>query len=147
MWYGSDDVMKYLTAIVVFLLAVALQLWFAPGGMRGDFVLAVLIVFAFLFDAWIVAFFSVAAAFLLDPASRPGVELSMFLAVPFAIFFLRRKFFLDPWLSIPIGIVLGIGALYAVVAPAAMPHSLPRLALDAVICALFGEVVWYGMEG
>ena len=42
--------MKHLSAILVFILAVMLQLWFAPAGMRGDFVLATLVVFAFLFE-------------------------------------------------------------------------------------------------
>jgi hypothetical protein len=139
--------MKYFPAIAVLLLALMLELWFAPGGMRGDFVLATLVVFAFIFDAGALAVFSAAAAFCMDPAFRIGGTMLLFVLVPFAVFFLRRRFSIDPWFGVPIGIVLGIGVFYAIVAPVAAVYSLWPLALDTTICALFGEAVWYGMEG
>lgn len=139
--------MKYLSAILVFLFAVALQLWFAPGGVRGDFALAAMIVFAFLFDLWPLVLFSLFGVFLLNPSLHPSLAALMLIVVPLSVFFFRKRFSLDPWLGVPISILLGIGIFYVVIAPFAVLYFFWPLVLDIAVCALFGEVVWYGMEG
>ena len=81
-----------------------LQLWFAPGGMRGDFALAMLIVFAFLFDFWELAAFILLAVFLLNPSPVFNVAILFFVLIPFAVHFLRKRFSWDPWLGGAFGI-------------------------------------------
>jgi hypothetical protein len=138
--------MKYLSATLVFLLAVMLQLWFAPGGMRGDFVLAVLIVFSFVFEFWELLIFVLLAAFLMNAAFHPDLAVLMLVLVPLAVFAVRRRFSLDPWLGIPAVIAVGIVLFYAVTAPVAALHAIGFLLIDILICILFGELVLVGME-
>jgi hypothetical protein len=139
--------MKYLSAVLVFILAVMLQLWFAPAGMRGDFVLATLIVFAFLFEFWELAVFILLGIFLLNVASYSEFAMLMLVLVPLAVYFLRRRFTLDLWLGVPAGILCGIIVFYAVIAPIAAFHAAGFLVLDILACVLFGELVLWGMEG
>jgi hypothetical protein len=138
--------MKYLSAILVFILAVMLQLWFAPGGVRGDFVLAILVVFAFLFGFWELVVFILLGIFLLHATPYPDLAMLMLAAVPLAAYFVRRYFSLDPWFGIAAGIVGGIVVFYAAVAPVTALHAAAFLLLDILACVLFGELVLRGME-
>lgn len=139
--------MKYLLAIFVFILAVMLQLWFASGGMRGDFVLAALIVFAFLFEFWELVAFILFGIFLLNLWPSFNLAMLMFALVPLAIYVLRRRFSLDLWLGVAASIAGGIIVFYAVTAPLAAFSAAGPLILDLIACVLFGELVLCGMEG
>jgi hypothetical protein len=137
---------KHLSAILVFVLAVMLQLWFAPGGMHGDFVLAALVVLAFLFEFWELVIFILFGMFLLDSSLYPDITMFMFALVPIAVYFMRRRFSFDPWLGAPALIVLGIIVFYTVVAPLAAFRAAGFLALDILACAIFGELILCGIE-
>lgn len=139
--------MKYLSAILVFILALLLQIWFAPGGMRGDFVLAALVVFAFLFDFWELVAFILLGIFLLGSSPYPDVTAFMFVVVPLAVYFARRRFSLEPWLGAAAGIAAGVVVFYAVTAPVSAFHAAAFLSLDILACILFGELVLCGIEG
>ena len=139
--------MKYISAILVFVLALMLELWFAPGGMRGDFVLASLIVFSFIFEFWELAIFILLGIFLMDSALHPDVAMLLFAFVPIALYIIRRRFSLDPWLGVPAGIIVGIAVFYAILAPAAEFHAVGFLLIDILACILFGELVLCGMVG
>lgn len=138
--------MKYLSALLVFLLAVMLQLWFAPSGMRGDFVLATLIVFSFVFELWELVIFALLAVFLMNTAFIPDLAMLTLFLVPLATSVLRRRFSLDPWLGAPAAIACGIITFYAVTAPGAALHAIGFLLVDMLVCVLFGELVLCGME-
>lgn len=137
--------MKHLSAILVFALAIMLQLWFSPGGMRGDFVLAALIVFAFLFEFWELIFFILLGIFFLNPSLGPNIGMFMLAIVPLAAYFVRRRFSLDPWLGAAAGVAIGAIVFYAVVAPMAAFHAVGFLLLDILACVLFGELMLYGI--
>ena len=137
--------MKHLFAVLVFILAVMLQLWFAPAGMRGDFVLATLIVFAFLFTFWELAIFILLGIFLLNVEAYSAVAALMLTIVPLAVYFARRRFPLDLWLGTAAGIVIGTLVFYAAVAPLAAFHAAGFFALDILVCVLFGELALWGM--
>ena len=139
--------MKYLSAFFVFTLAVMLQLWFAPAGMRGDFVLAALVVFSFLFEFWELTAFILLGIFLLNSPSIFTSAALMVILVPLAVYFMRRRFPLDPWFGVAAGIVGGIAVFYAVTAPIAALHAIGFLLIDMLMCVLFGELVFCGMEG
>jgi hypothetical protein len=138
---------KHLSATLVLILAVMLQLWFAPAGMRGDFVLATLIVFAFLFSFWELIAFVLFGIFLLDLSPYSVPTMLMLALVPLALYFVRRRFPLDPWSGAAAGIALGIAVFYAVTAPVAALHAAGFLALDILVCILFGVFVLWGVEG
>jgi hypothetical protein len=137
---------KYLSAILVLILGVTLQLWFVPGGMRGDFALAALIVFALIFDFWELAALDLAAVFLLNPSPAFTADIIIFALVPFAVYFLRKRFSWDPWLGAVFAVACGILFLYAAIAPTAAFHMLGYLLLDVLACVLFGELILCGME-
>ncbi len=139
--------MKHLSAVLIFILAVMLQLWFAPAGMRGDFVLAVLVVFSFLFEFWELTVFILLGIFLLNSLSIFTSAALMIILVPLAVYFMRRRFSLDPWFGAAAGIAGGIIVFYAVTAPIAALHAVGFLLIDMLLCVLFGELVLCGMEG
>jgi hypothetical protein len=137
--------MKHFSAILVFILALMLQLWFAPAGVRGDFVLAALIVFAFLFTFWELIAFVLFGVFLLNTAFYPGLAMFFWAAIPLVVYAARRRFPFDPWFGAALGIALGIPAFYAVTAPGAAVHAIGFLLLDILACIIFGELVLCGM--
>jgi hypothetical protein len=139
--------MKYLSAILVFVLALMLQLWFAPAGMHGDFVLATLITFAFLFDLWELAAFILLGILLLNLFFYSVTTMLLFALVPLAVCFLRRRFSLDPWLGTAAGIVVGTLFFYGLTAPTAVLHAAEFFLLDILACVFFGELILCGMEG
>ena len=137
--------MKYLLALLVFLLAVMLQLWFAPGGMHGDFVLAALIIFSFIFEFWELVIFILLAAFLMNAAFYPDLAMLMLVLVPLASYVVRRRFSLEPLFGAPAVVACGIVVFYAVTAPIAAFYAIGSLLVDALVCVLFGELVLSGM--
>ncbi len=138
---------KYLSAVLIFVLAFMLQLWFAPGGMRGDFVLAALVVFAFLFDFWELVIFILLGIFLLNLPLYSKIAAVLFVAIPLAVYFMRRRFPLHQWFGVVAGIVGGIVIFYAVAAPVVAWHAAGFLLIDIFACVIFGELVLAGMEG
>jgi hypothetical protein len=139
--------MKHIAVILVFALALMLQLWFAPAGVRGDFVLATLIIFAFLFDIWELAAFVLFAVFLLNPFPAFHFDILIFALIPFAVYFLRQRFSWDPWFGGAFGIICGISLLSIAIAPIVAFHTLGYLLLDVLACILFGELILCGMGG
>lgn len=138
--------MKYLSAILVFILALMLQVWFVPGGMRGDFVLSVLIVFALLFEFWELVAFILLGTFLINSSFHLDITTLLFALVPLIVYFVRRRFSLDPWLGGAVGIACGIVFLYVVTVPTAVFHAIGFLLLDILVCIIWGGLVLYGME-
>jgi hypothetical protein len=137
--------MKHLLAILVFILALMLQLWFAPAGMRGDFVLATLVVFAFLFAFWELVIFILLGIFLLNSSPYFNLAMLMLAVIPLLIYVIRRRFPLDRWFGTAFGIVVSIPIFYAVTAPVAAFHMIGFLSLDILACVIFGELLLCGM--
>jgi len=139
--------MKHLLAVLVFILALMLQLWFAPAGIRGDFVLTTLIVFAFIFSFWELVIFILLDIFLLNSSPYFSLTILALTAIPLLIYVIRRRFPLDRWFGVAFGVAVGIPIFYVATAPAAAFHMIGFLLLDILSCVIFGELVLYGMEG
>jgi hypothetical protein len=139
--------MKHISAIIIFLLAIMLQLWFAPAGMRGDFVLAALIVFAFLFEFWELSVFVLLGFFILNLSFYSVVAAIFFMGLPFAIYFFRKRFPMNLWLGSAVGIAGSIVVFYVVTAPFAAFQNAGFILIDILVCIVFGELVLCGMEG
>ncbi len=138
--------LKYCSAAAVLLLAVLLQAWFAPGGIRGDFVLAALIVFAFVFGFVGTAVFSLLAIWLVGAVLYGILPVALILAIPLGAWFLRRRFSLDPRLGVPAAIAIGIAIFYLVTAPAAALGDAGYILADIAAAMIFGELMLLGLE-
>ncbi len=123
-----------------------LQLWFAPGGVRGDFILAALIVFAFVFSFWELFIFALLGVFLVNSSPHLSVAMIVFFLIPLAAYFVRRRFPLNPWMGAAGAIAAGIALFYAATAPVAASGAVGFLVLDILASIFFGESVLYGLE-
>ncbi len=139
--------MKHISAIIIFLLAVMLQLWFAPAGMRGDFVLTALIVFAFLFEFWELSVFVLLGFLVLNLSFYSVVAMIFFVGLPFVVYFLRKRFPMNPWLGSAVGIAGSIVVFYIATAPFSAFQNAGLVLIDVLACIVFGELVLCGMEG
>jgi hypothetical protein len=138
---------KHIFALLVFILALMLQLWLAPAGMRGDFVLTTLIVFAFIFTFWELVVFALFGAFFLNTSPYLGWSVLMLILIPLLAYIARNRFPLDRWFGVLFGIVIGIPLFYAITAPVAALHAIGFLLVDILACVIFGELILYGMAG
>ncbi|MDE2019641.1 MAG: hypothetical protein KGJ13_04850 [Patescibacteria group bacterium] len=137
---------KLAIGLLVLILAFLLQAWVPIAGLRGDFVLAALIAFAFIFPFWELLLFILLAVFTLNWQPHLGFELAAFAAVPIAAFVLRLWLSWEKWIGIAVSTVGGIFIFYALITPRAIFPNLANLLLDAAICAVFAEVVVWGAE-
>ena len=115
--------------------------------MRGDFVLATLIVFAFLFDFWELSVFVLAGFFILNLSFYSVVAMIFFAGLPFAIYFLRKRFPMNPWLGSAVGIAGGIVVFYIATAPFSAFQNAGYVLIDVLACIVFDELMLCGMEG
>lgn len=138
---------KYLSALLALLFAFVLQLWFVPGGMRGDFILATLIAFSFLFDLAELSVALLLALFIVNPFPWPSIDMALFILLPLATYFARRWFSLDMWIGGAAAIALGIFLFYIILVPGPLIHWFGFFVLDVLVCVAFGELLLYGMEG
>lgn len=109
--------MRFVRALLIFLLAAAIQFWLAGGGIFLDLLFAVLIVFAFFMDFWEMAFFILLGIFLLNWMPAPSLELVLFALIPLAFFFFRSALRLERWVVALSAIALGSVVFYLVIAP------------------------------
>ncbi len=103
---------KFLTGFLVLALAFLFQVWFpvgvAGGGIHGDFVLAVLVAFVFVFPFWEFLFFVVLAAFVMNWQPGLSADLLAFALVPLAAFVLHLWVRWEPWIGVAVSTVAGI---------------------------------------
>ena len=138
--------LKYCSAAAILILAVLLQAWFAPVGIRGDFVLAALIVFAFIFGIAGTAVFSLLAVWLIGAAPYGFLPAALIVAIPLVVWFVRRRFSLDSRLGVPAAIAIGIAVFYLVTAPATALQNAGYILADIAAAMIFGELMLLGLE-
>jgi hypothetical protein len=136
---------KFILGLLVLAIAFLLQLWFPVSGIRGDFVLAALIAFAFIYNFWEVVFFSLFAAFVVNWQPVLSVGLLIFALIPLVVFVLHRLLRWEPWMGIAVSTASGIFLFYAVTAPMMIVPNLGALVEDVIACVIFGEVLLWGM--
>jgi len=137
---------KIFLGIVILLLALLLQLWIPVAGIRGDFILATLIAFAFIYSFWELVFFVILSFFAINWQPMPSFELVVFSLMPFAAHALRVWLTWERWIGIAISVIAGIFVFYAIVTPAAAVRNWESLLVDALICTAFAEIVAWGAE-
>lgn len=127
-------------AILILLLACALQFWFASAGVFINFILAALIVFAFFFDIWELVVYVLFAVFVVNWQPTVSVEIFVFGLIPVAAYAFHKVFSWTAWTAAPLAIVCGFVLLYLAIAPAALLADWKLLVVD-----LFGGLVFGGL--
>ena len=135
--------LRSILALLVLLLACALQFWFVSAGVFINFILATLIVFAFFFDIGELAVFVLFALFVINWSPVISVDLFMFGIIPFAAYAFHRFFAWTLWAGIPAAIICGFLLLYLVIAPAAFLGNLGPFLIDIVGGLIFGGAAWF----
>jgi hypothetical protein len=131
--------LRSVLAILILLLACALQFWFASAGVFVNFILSTLLVFAFFFDVWELLVFVLFAIFVLNWQPGASVDIVVFGLIPFAAYAFHKVFAWTPWAGIPVTIVCGSLLLYLAIAPATFLGSWQFFLAD-----LFGSLVFGG---
>lgn len=135
--------LRFILALLVLLLACALQFWFASVGVFINFILAALIVFAFFFDIWELLIFILFSIFVVN--WQPGVSLDIivFGIIPIAAFAFHKALGWTLFAGIPVAIIVGFLALYLAVAPDAFLGNIIPFLTDIFGGLLFGGGVFF----
>jgi hypothetical protein len=129
--------MRLAIAILILILASALQFWLAGGGIFFNLLFATLIVFAFFFDFWEIAAFVLFGVFVTNWQPAISLELFLFALIPLVIFALHNTFKSERWIAIPVAIVLGLSLFYLAIAPRFLTGDFVAFLED-----LFGSLIW-----
>lgn len=134
--------LRSILALLILLLACALQFWFASAGVFINFILAALIAFAFFFDIWELLVFVLFAIFVVNWSPAFGIDIFIFGVIPIAAYAFHKLFAWTLWAGIPIAIVCGFFLLYLAIAPAAFLGSAGLFLIDVLGGMIFGGVTW-----
>jgi hypothetical protein len=136
---------KFISGLLVVTLAFLLQFWFPVGGIHGDFVLAALITFAFLFPVWEFLFFVLLAVFVMNWQPAFSTDIFAFALIPIAAFVVHRWLRWEPWIGAAVSTAAGVLLFYAIAAPGSFWVNISGLIADAIACVIFGEIALWGM--
>jgi hypothetical protein len=139
--------LKFILAILVLLLACALQFWFASAGIFINFILAALIVFAFFFDIWELLVFVLFAIFVINWSPTPTTDVFVFGIIPIAAYAFHKVFAWTVWAAAPVAIVFGFLLLYLALAPEAFLGNWELFLTDLFGGLLFGGLVFLIFDG
>jgi hypothetical protein len=135
--------LRSILAILVLLLACALQFWFASAGVFVNFILATLIVFAFYFDIWELLVFVLFGIFVVNWQPAVSTDIFIFGLIPIAAYAFHKVFAWSMWAAAPAAIVCGFFLLYLAIAPAALLSNWELLSIDVLGGLIFGGLVFF----
>jgi len=138
--------LRSILAILILLLACALQFWFASAGMFINFILAALIVFAFFFDIWELLVFVLFAVFVINWSPIMSVDIFLFAIIPIAAYAFHKIFAWTAWVAALVAIVVGFVLLYCAIAPAAFLASWDLFFVDLFGALIFGGLVFLTLD-
>jgi hypothetical protein len=133
--------LRFILAILILLLACALQFWFASAGVFINFILAALIVFASFFDLWELLVFVLFAVLVTNWQPAASVDILIFGMIPIVAYLFHKVFAWTLWAEIPAAIVCGFFLLYVVITPTAFFASWESFLVDVFGGLIFGGVV------
>ena len=132
--------LRSILALLILLLACALQFWFASAGTFIDFILAALIAFAFFFDIWELLVFILFAVLVVNWQPAAGVDIFVFGIIPVAAYAFHKLFALAIWVAVPASIVAGFFLLYLLIAPGTLLGAGELFLMDLFGGLLFGTL-------
>ena len=133
--------LRFILAILILLLACALQFWFASAAVFINFILAALIVFASFFDLWELLVFVLFAVLVANWQPVASVDVLVFGMIPIVAYAFHKVFAWTLWAEIPVAIVCGFFLLYVVIAPTAFFASWESFLVDVFGGLIFGGIV------
>lgn len=132
--------LRSVLAILILLLACALQFWFASANVFVNFILATLIVFAFFFDILELFVYILFAIFVTNWQPGSSVDIIVFAIIPVTAYALHKTFDWATLAAAPLAIACGFFLLYLAIAPAAFLANGELFLKD-----LFGGLVFGGL--
>lgn len=126
-------------AVLLLLLACALQFWFASAGVFVNFILASLTVFAFFFDITELLVYVLFAIFVINWQPGMSVDIFVFGIIPVAAYVFHKIFAWTLWAGVPVAIIVGFFVLYLAIAPTMFLAN-----WQAFLADLFGGLVFGG---
>jgi len=135
--------LRSILAVLILLLACALQFWFVSAGVFINFILAALIVFAFFFDLWELLVFILFAVFVINWSPTVSMDIFLFAIIPIAAYAFHKVFAWSVWAAVPVAIAGGFILLYLAIAPAAFLASWSLFLLDLFGALIFGGFVFF----
>jgi hypothetical protein len=134
--------LRSILAILILLLACALQFWFASAGTFINFILATLIVFAFYFDIWELLVFVLFGVLVINWQPVVSTDIFIFGIIPIAAYAFHKVFSWSVWAAAPVAIVCGFIVLYLATAPAAFFDNWELLLFDLLGGLVFGGFIF-----
>ena len=134
--------LRSILAVLILLLACALQFWFASMNVFVNFILAALIVFAFFFDIWELLVYILFAILVINWQPGLSVDIFVFCIIPIAAYAFHRVFEWTVWTAFPVAIVCGFFLLYLALAPTAFLANGKIFLIDLLGGLIFGGLVF-----
>ncbi len=135
--------LRSILAILILLLACALQFWFASAGTFINFILATLIVFAFYIDIWELLVFVLFGIFVVNWQPAVSADIFIFGIIPIAAYAFHKVFAWSVWAAAPAAIVCGFFLLYLAIAPGAFLANAELFSIDVLGGLIFGGLVFF----
>jgi hypothetical protein len=134
--------LKLSAGLILLFFALALQFWFASGGIFVDLAYAALISFAFIFEFWELLVLVFLGVFIINWQPAASIEILVFALYPIVAYFFRRTISWQPWIAAPLATIVGFLALYLLTAPAALVSHPYAFFLDVGAGLAFGMVLF-----
>ncbi len=138
--------LRFILAILILLLACALQFWFASAGVFVNVILATLIVFAFFFDIGELLVCVLFAIMVINWSPVVSTDIFVFGIIPIAAYAFHKVFAWTTWIAAPVAVVIGFLLLYLAIAPAAFLQNGRPLLIDLCGGLIFGGLVFFTLD-
>jgi len=138
--------MRLTIALLILILASGVQFWLAGGGVFFNLIFTTLIVFAFFFDFWEMAFFVLFGVLVVNWQPAISLELFLFALFPLLTFAFHSLFRSERWITIPVAIVCELFVFYGIVAPRFLFGSPIAFLEDLVVCLIAGGLVFLALR-
>ena len=138
--------LRSILAVLILLLACALQFWFASSNVFINFILAALIVFAFFFDIWELLIYILFAILVINWQPGLSIDIFVFGIIPIAAYAFHKALGWTILAAVPIAIICGFFLLYLALAPTAFFAYWKLFFVDLLGGLLFGVLVSFVLD-
>jgi len=135
--------LKLSAGLLILLIALALQFWFASSGIYLNLAFATLISFAFVFDIWELIVLVLIAVFTINwqPAASP--EILILALFPVAVHLSRNILHWQPWIENILAVTLGFLVIYFVMDGRSFLNGPYAFLTDLGAGLIFGSLVLF----
>lgn len=137
--------LKLSAGLVILLIALALQFWFASAGIYLDLAFAALISFAFIFDFWELLILIFLAVFILNWQPAISFAILVFGLFPIVAHFSRGVLHWQPWIENLIAIVIGFFVFYLFLSGTRFLYHPQGFFTDLLGGLIFGALIFFPM--